>query len=234
MRFKNTCPRYLHDVATSPRAVAGGTRGPQGVSARRKVLVAAGCGLVAGGTSALFLAWELCPLVGWDVAALIYLVWVWRQIWPLDATQTARHAEREDPTKAAADLMLIIAALVSLLAVGVVLITADSSKSGVEIAFGVASVVVSWAIIHTIFTIRYADLYYGGADGGLDFHDEKQPRFVDFAYLAFTVGMTFQVSDTEVNASGIRAQVLRHALLSYLFGTVIVALTINLIAGLTR
>jgi len=208
--------------------------GSQGVSARRKVFVAAGCGLVAGAGSALLLDWELCPLVGWDVAALIYLIWVWRRIWPLDAEQTASHAGREDPTKAAADLMLIIAALVSLLAVGIVLITADSSKSGVEIGFGVASVVLSWAIIHTIFTIRYADLYYGGADGGLDFHDEKRPRFVDFAYLAFTIGMTFQVSDTEVNASPIRGQVLRHALLSYLFGTVIVALTINLIAGLIR
>jgi uncharacterized membrane protein len=204
------------------------------VSARRKVLVAAVCGLVAGGASALFLSWQLCPLVGWDTAGVIYLAWVWRSIWSLDAEQTARHADREDPTTAAADLMLIIAALASLLAVGVVLITGGSSKSGVEIAFGVASVVVSWAIVHTIFTIRYADLYYGGADGGLDFHDQDQPRFVDFAYLAFTVGMTFQVSDTEVNTSQIRAQVLRHALLSYLFGTVIVALTINLIAGLIR
>ena len=198
------------------------------------MLIAALCGLVVGGATVPFLPWELSPLVGWDAAALIYLTSVWRRIWPLDAEQTARHAEREDPTRAAADLMLIVAALVSLLAVGAVLITGDSSKGGVEVGFGVASVVVSWAIIHTIFTVRYADLYYGGADGGLDFHDEEHPRFADFAYLAFTVGMTFQVSDTEVNASRIRAQVLRHALLSYLFGTVIVALTINLIAGLIR
>src|SRR5690349_15768353 len=103
------------------------------------------------------------PLVGWDIAALIYLTWVWRKIWPLDAEQTARHADREDPTRAAADLMLIVAALVSLLAVGFVLVA--GFRGGVNIAFGVVSVVVSWAVIHTIYTIRYADLYYGGADG---------------------------------------------------------------------
>jgi len=82
--------------------------------------------------------------------------------------------------------------------------------------------------------MRYAWLYYAGADGGADFHQEEEPRFSDFAYLSFTVGMTFQVSDTELNTSAFRATVLRHSLLSYLFGTVIVALTINLVAGLTK
>src|SRR5947209_6683090 len=79
---------------------------------------------------------------------------------------------------------------------------------------GVASVVASWAVVHTIYTLRYARLYYSGDDsagesgsggGGMDFHDKHQPRFTDFAYLAFTVGMTFQVSDTELNTSAVRA-----------------------------
>jgi uncharacterized membrane protein len=80
-------------------------------------------------------------------------------------------------------------------------------------------------------------LYYAGRDGGVDFHnvaEEALPRFSDFAYIAFTVGMTFQVSDTELRTAAFRTAVLRQALLSYTFGTVIVALTINLVAGLSR
>jgi uncharacterized membrane protein len=95
-------------------------------------------------------------------------------------------------------------------------------------------VLLSWTVIHTVFALRYARLYYSGTDGGVDFHEDAKPRFSDFAYLAFTVGMTFQVSDTDLNTSAFRATVLRHALLSHLFGTVVVALTINLVAGLSR
>jgi uncharacterized membrane protein len=83
-----------------------------------------------------------------------------------------------------------------------------------------------------MFTVHYARLYYSGEPGGIDFHDPEPPRFHDFAYLAYTVGMTYQVSDTEIGLTSIRATVLRHALLSYLLGAVVLAVTINLIAGL--
>jgi uncharacterized membrane protein len=89
-------------------------------------------------------------------------------------------------------------------------------------------------MVHTIFTLRYARLYYVGRDGGIDFNQEQPPAYLDFAYFSFTVGMTFQVSDTDVQTPAVRRTVLRHALVSYLFGAVIVAGTINLIAGLTR
>ena len=158
-------------------------------------------------------------------------------VWRLNARQTAVHAEREDPTRAAADLILLIAAVVSLVAVGYVLTRAASAHGlakALHIAFGVASVVSSWAVVHSVYALKYARIYYRGADGGADFHSEDPPTFVDFAYLAFTVGMTFQVSDTELNSRAFRATVLRHSLLSYLFGTVIVALTINIVAGLNH
>jgi uncharacterized membrane protein len=208
-----------------------------GVSARRRVATAGAVGACAGALSALVLPWPLVPLVAWDVAAGTFVCWIWLSIWRLDARQTARHAEREDPTHAAADGLLLAAAVASLAAVGGVIVQAGSGggfRQGVQAGFGVASVILSWAVIHTVFTLRYARLYYAGEDGGVDFHDGAKPRFSDFAYLAFTVGMTFQVSDTEMNTSAFRATVLRHALLSYLFGTVIVALTINLVAGLTK
>jgi uncharacterized membrane protein len=75
-------------------------------------------------------------------------------------------------------------------------------------------------------------MYYEGAEGGVNFHQDEPPSYRDFAYLALTLGMTFQVSDTDLRTTAIRATALRHALLSYVFGTVILAATINLIAGL--
>jgi uncharacterized membrane protein len=208
-----------------------------GVSARRRVLLSALAGVCVGALTGIALPWALTPLVGWDAAALIYVCWTWRVVWKLDAGQTARHAEREDPTRAAADLILLTAAVVSLAAVGYVLIRASAAHGlakGVHVGFGVASVISSWAVVHTVFALRYARIYYTGRDGGADFHDDEPPCFSDFAYLAFTIGMTFQVSDTEMNSKAFRATVLRHSLLSYLFGTVIVALTINIVAGLSR
>ena len=87
-------------------------------------------------------------------------------------------------------------------------------------------------MVHTVFTLRYARLYYTGTDGGVDFHQDDPPRDGDFAHLGFTIGMTFQVSDTDLTTTKVRVTALRHALLSYLFGAVILAATINLIAGL--
>jgi uncharacterized membrane protein len=158
-------------------------------------------------------------------------------MWGLDPEQTAREAARDDPTRVGSDLVLLVAAVVSLVAVGIVIGRGGAGSGGprwLEIGLSIASVVISWSVVHTIYTLRYARLYYSGPDGGADFHQKSAPCFGDFAYLAFTVGMTFQVSDTELNTSAFRRCVLRHALLSYLFGTVIVALTINFVAGLGR
>jgi uncharacterized membrane protein len=81
--------------------------------------------------------------------------------------------------------------------------------------------------------VHYARLYYSDEPGGINFHDPEMPHFRGFAYVALTVGMTFQVSDTEIGLISIRATLLRHALLSYLLGTVVLAVTINLVAGLS-
>ena len=99
----------------------------------------------------------------------------------------------------------------------------------------VVSVFLSWAVVHKTFTLRYARLFFTGPQGGIDFHDgHKDASYLDFAYVAFTIGMTYQVSDTDLTNRQIRSAALRHALLSYLFGTVIIAMTINVIAGLAK
>ena len=102
-----------------------------------------------------------------------------------------------------------------------------------QAALAVGSVVMSWLVVHTTYMLRYAVIYHA-AGAGVDFNQDAPPRYTDFAYLAFTIGMTFQVSDTPLTSSAMRQNALRHALLSYLYGTFIIAATINLIAGLNR
>jgi uncharacterized membrane protein len=132
---------------------------------------------------------------------------------------------------------LVGAALASLVGVAFALIkTRDESGAIVAVitVAGVLTVLLSWALVHTLFALRYAHLYYADGAGGIDFKTDDPPDFVDFAYMAFTVGMTFQVSDTDIQLRPIRRAVLRHALLAYVFGTVIIAVTINVIAGFVR
>jgi uncharacterized membrane protein len=206
----------------------------RGLSARR-VVVAAAVGVPVGAVAAVLTAWQAAVLLGWTVAVATYLGRLWPRLWRQDATSTAAHATREDGSRVTADLVLLATCLGSLVAVGLLLVETSSvhgATRGVFTAVGVVSVVLSWALVHTIFALRYARLYYDGAPGGIDFHDDEPPNYHDFAYLAFTVGMTYQVSDTEVNDRVVRATLLRHALLSFLFGTAIIALTINIVAGL--
>ena len=185
--------------------------------------------LTLGGTG-------LAPLIGWDLTAVTFTVWVWLTICPMDAAGTRADALREDPTRASTDVLILSASLFSLAAVGVVLVLANSAQGwarAILAGLAIISVALSWLMVHTLFTLRYAFLYYTAKpEGGIDFNQDEPPRYTDFAYLALTLGMTFQVSDTDLKTSVIRVTALRQALISYLFGAVILATTINLIAGL--
>ncbi|MGH7241150.1 MAG: DUF1345 domain-containing protein [Candidatus Saccharimonadales bacterium] len=194
-------------------------------------------GVIGGVAAGRVAEWYLAPLVGWDVAVTIYLGWIWATIEKLDDADTQEFAVRQDPSRRVADLVLLLTSIVSLAAVGLVLIgggTSDATQTALRAGLSVFSVVLAWVLVHTIFMLRYAQLYYGGSKGGVEFVGTTSPTFRDFAYLAFTLGMTFQVSDTGFKSSKFRSLALRHALLSYLFGTVIVATTINLVAGLSK
>jgi uncharacterized membrane protein len=94
--------------------------------------------------------------------------------------------------------------------------------------------VLAWSVVHTVYSLRYGKLYYADRPGGIDFNAEDAPCYIDFADLALTIGMTFQVSDSNLKTTNIRRTALRHALLSHTFGTLIIATTINLVAGLTK
>lgn len=205
-------------------------------TSRLRVGTMLACGVVASiAVGIVSKSWTYSALVGWDVAALVFLLWVWLVIGGMDAEETARHAKRENPDRVASDAILLSAALASLVAVGFVLANGNSShgtKRDLVAVLAVASVALSWLAVHTLYTLRYAELYHADPTGGIDFHDDEAPRYLDFAYVSFTLGMTFQVSDTDLNVRPIRAAALRQALLSYLFGTVVLASMINLIVGL--
>ncbi|GAC1436369.1 MAG: DUF1345 domain-containing protein [Solirubrobacteraceae bacterium] len=204
---------------------------------RVQLACAASAGLLAGVIVALSSDLALGVLAGWAVAAALYMLWVWLAIWPLDAAGTRARAAAEDPARATADLMLLGAAIASLVAVGFVLAGAASHKGLAElarIALAVASIAISWGLVHTVYTLRYAQLYYAGdSPRDVDFNEERPASYSDFAYLSFTLGMTFQVSDTDLKSNVVRRTALRHALLSYLFGTGVLATTINLVASLS-
>jgi uncharacterized membrane protein len=210
---------------------------PPGASAMTRASTAAAAGVGAGALVSLPGSWQLGTLAGWDVAAAVYLVWTWATVWHRDPAATSRLALREDPGRAVTDALLLVASVASVLAIGLAIAAGRASGPGtrdLHAALAVASVALSWMVVQTVFTLHYARLYYSYPPGGVDFNEDASPRFSDFAYLAFTVGMTFQVSDTSLRTSALRAATLRQALLSYLLGAVILATTINLLAGLLR
>ena len=201
-----------------------------------RLAVATVVGVLAGVAVGFPLTWQLALPLGWVAASAVYLIWSWWTIWSMDAAATSAHALREDPGRAATDTALVSAAVASLGAVALLLLSGRSGGANPDIQAGVSvmAVALAWAVVHTLFANRYARLYYTGPDGGISFNEEAPPQYSDFAYFAFTIGMTFQVSDTNITTKEIRATALRHALLSYLLGAVVIAATINLVAGLSK
>jgi uncharacterized membrane protein len=191
-------------------------------------------GLAAFAVAILLSPWQIADLVGWDVAGAVFVASVLVSTRGKDPAQTRTMAVMEDNSRVAADAILIGASIASLVGVGLALVKAGSEQNPAHTlitALAFLSVVVSWSSVHTVFTLRYARLYYQ-AGGGIDWHSGDLPDFGDFAYIALTLGMTFQVSDTDINSKPIRKAALRHAVLSYLFGVVILATTINVVASL--
>jgi uncharacterized membrane protein len=218
----------------APRSTANPS-GWRVVTARNRLVVMLVLGAIVAVVVGLQAPWPYALLVGWDTAALTFIAWVWLMMASMNSADTAAHATQEEPGRAQTDVLVLLASVASLVAVGYVLVQASSEKGATQdllAGLGVLSVALSWFSVHTLFSLRYARLYYGGNPGGINFNQKASPRYLDFAYLSFTIGMTFQVSDTDLETQPIRTTALRQALLAYLFGAVILAATINLIAGL--
>lgn len=179
-------------------------------------------------------------LSGW----IAFCVAVSAQLWPMmmraGPARTKELATREDDSRAIAGTITTTAAVVSL--VGVVFLLSDAhSAKGIEelllTGLAVLTVATSWLLVQTQYTLHYARLYHQNGRGIVFPHGDDhldEPIYWDFAYVAVTIGMTYQVSDTDINTRDMRRLLLGHALLSYVFGTVIIAVTINGIAGLLQ
>ncbi|MGC4957540.1 DUF1345 domain-containing protein [Actinomadura citrea] len=153
-------------------------------------------------------------------------------LWPMTAEDTRRNARREDFQPLMAESLIVTVAVGSLAGVAVLLAIGSSATRNGAAAIGLFGVFMSWAMLHQLYAIRYAHLYYGEPSGGIDFNSDEQPAYRDFLYFSYNLGMTYQVSDTDVSSTVIRSVVLRHTLLSYVFGTVILAATVNLVMGM--
>jgi uncharacterized membrane protein len=205
-----------------------------GVSARR-VMVGSLLGIVAAVVALIDGAsWSVATLFAADAAALVFVGWVWLTVASADTAATARLARAEDASRTAAETILLAAGGASLVAVLFTLGQAGragSPQRGLLTALALGSVALAWISVHTVFILRYARLYFTPPKGGVDFHGEE-PDYRDFAYLGLTIGMTYQVSDTDLVGKRMRRTALHHALLSYVFGTGIVAVTVSAVAGL--
>jgi uncharacterized membrane protein len=206
-------------------------------TALERLLVVAGVAVVVGAGIAFVAPWQLAVLSGWDAAAALFVAWVWTGVAGFTPEETRVHATREDTNRVSASLLLLSASVVSLVGTALALTKANDAHSGGKAmltAFSVLTIALSWAVVHTVFALRYAHEYYTSPVGGIDFKSDEAPDYLDFAYVAFTVGMTFQVSDTDLQTRRIRRTVTRHALLAYLFGAVILAVAVSVIAGLVN
>jgi uncharacterized membrane protein len=195
-------------------------------------------GAAVAGVLAVVGPWQLAVLGGWIAASIVYLMMTWFVIGRADGAETERMSTAEDDSRATRGLIIVTASVVSLPGAAIALKEAtesdDGSRQALLTSAAIAAVVVSWFAVHTDFTLRYAHAYYSPPVGGIEFAGVDRPDYLDFAYVAFTVGMCYQISDTAMLTAPFRRTLLRHALLSYLFGAVIVAVVINVVAGLVN
>lgn len=201
-----------------------------------RALACLAAGVVTAALVGVFWSPVLAPLAGWLVASASALLWVWSIGWPQDGEHTERLAEEESRSRST-DTWVVLACVASLAAVVVALVQTSSRQDAVAVTavlLAVIGAILAWALVNTVFALKYARMYYVDNPDRADigFEDGHSPCYADFAYMAFTVGMSFAVSETEPRSTDIRKVALGHALLSYAFGTGVLAVAINLVTNL--
>lgn len=197
-----------------------------------RLLASLAAGAVVSIAASMITNTALALLTGIAAMATVFDVTGVMALWPSTSDQTQASVRRESFRPAIEELTVVGAAGASLVGIIVLLVLNHDTTRNVAAAVGLVGVFMMWGMLHLMYAVRYAYLYYQEPVGGIDFNDSDDPAYRDFFYFSFNLGMTYQVSDTNVSQAGIRSVVLRHCLLSYFFGTVILAATINLIAGI--
>ncbi|PTQ94150.1 putative membrane protein [Mucilaginibacter yixingensis] len=184
--------------------------------------------------------WEQV-LIPWTAFAFTITALDWVIILTCHPREIRKTASLEDSHRTLIFLFVILASVASLVAI-LFLLKSPKSTSDAEVTrhvlLSMGAVVISWCLVHTIFTMRYAHLYYAPDEGshkpigGLQFPEEPAPDYLDFVYFGFVLGTTFQVSDVEISSRPIRRLALLHGLIAFAFNTAILALSINVVSGL--
>jgi len=175
-------------------------------------------------------------LSAWDFGVVVYLALALRFMHRHDVAAIRRIAAEEDEGGTAILLLSIVATFASLIAIGFALVEAKQKGQPLAVALTIATILLSWAFVHAIFTFHYAHEYYGegrdGVLGGLDFPGDKTPDYYDFLYFSLVIGMTSQVSDVQITSKAMRRMASKHGVLSFFFNLVVLALTVNVVASL--
>lgn len=169
----------------------------------------------------------------WNGFGLSFILTSWIVFFTRSHTDIRKLAQQEDGSRWFVIGFVLLSALASMGNVFLLLISEKGNQDYLSIILAFTGMLFSWIMVHTLFTFHYAHLYYDeNVEGGLEFPKETNPDYLDFAYFSFVVGMTFQVSDVEISSRQIRRWTLLHSLLAFGLNTFVVALTVNMIAGL--
>jgi uncharacterized membrane protein len=171
-------------------------------------------------------------LAGWDIAVAIYLVFAVRLMNGCDANHIRRRAAFQDEGRFTILVLVVASALASLVAILAEL--SGANRQPAQLALAGVTILLSWALMHTIFALHYAHEYYGekaAKGGGLGFPSEETPDYWDFVYFSFVIGMTSQVSDVAVTSRPLRRLATIHGVVSFIFNVTLLALMVNIAAS---
>ena len=205
------------------------------------MLVAVAAGLATFGLARGLLPREVLLPAAWNSAVLVFGALMLAATLRYDEGQMQRKVRRRAPATGLLVALAIAAAGMGIYAIFLILSVGRDRIAGQAALFaltGTATIVLSWALVHLLFALEYARLYYapaagGGAPaGGLDFPGGHLPNYLDFLYFAFVIGVACQTAEVATLDRRMRAVVLAHGLVAFCFNTVILAVTVNVAAGL--
>jgi len=180
-------------------------------------------------------------LLAWIVFSLSYLILSWLVIIKRPVAEIRKTAKKNDGSVLFVFTLILLSSFASMFAVLLLMLSEKNNSSGnaLYLPLAISGMMLSWIMVHSIYTFHYAHMYYDDDDkgkdaGGLDFPGDAKPNYIDFAYFAFVIGCTFQVSDVEISSPKIRRVALLHGLLSFGLNTFVVALTINIVGSLSN
>ena len=203
--------------------------------------------LISVGMAALAFAalpWGWAPKIRalgtWNAYVFTNLVLAWTTITTADPEEVMKEVKLQDSGRNTIFVFVLVAACASIFAVALMLNDAKGlhgARLTEHVLFSLFTVVSSWVLVHTIFTLRYAHIYYGTGDdqqrtGGLNFPDENSPDYMDFAYFSFIIGVASQTADVSIGSARLRRLALLHGLIAFFFNVTIIALSINTVSGL--